>query len=537
VTSVGGTKLVHKRSGGRAWTETVWGGTAPGAEGTGSGCSAIEAKPSWQSVDDRSPAGCLNRTENDVSADGDPSTGVAVYDTYRTGGTLVTVGGTSVATPIITAVYALAGKPAKGTYPASYPYRHASDFNRVASGANGICESDRQYLCHGERGYNGPGGLGTPKGTGGFSSAGVAPVTVLDPGTQDIGAGQGLRLTVQSVDTDGSARSLSYRASGLPAGLSIGSAARSLNGTISGSVPATAGSYRVTVTAKDTRTGRTGTTRFSIYVIPSLAAPSLATSGQVVGGDDFDGSGCLSAAGETAGTEVQMEFCDDASVSQEWEYLPGAAPGAPATLSITAGICLGLSGSDAVLQSCNGSAGQQWEYLPTGVTSPTGAPTSVLYNPGSGRCLDGQSTGTAGERVIIAGCSEAASAYGQDWAIDAGFSIVAGTGRCIESSSSAAVTAACSAGDSSQSFEVTGGTISGPDGCLAETSLLSGHGTSWESCSGNAAINLGQGVWVPGPGGELINGYSGRCLDDVGSGDHLVQDDCYGLPGEEWALN
>ena len=115
VTAVGGTSL-STASNSRGWTETVW-GSSSGGEGTGSGCSADDAKPSWQT-----DTGCAKRTDNDVSAVADPNTGVAVYDTYSQGGWLE-VGGTSASSPIIASTFALAGTPAAGTYPSSYPYQ------------------------------------------------------------------------------------------------------------------------------------------------------------------------------------------------------------------------------------------------------------------------------------------------------------------------------------------------------------------------------------------------------------------------------
>ncbi|MDA8319870.1 MAG: S8 family serine peptidase, partial [Actinomycetota bacterium] len=108
VTAIGGTTLRRVPGTRRGWSESAW-GTPTGGPGTGSGCSAIEAKPSWQTADASAPNGCLNRTETDVSAVADPKTGVAVYDTYRFDG-WHQVGGTSAATPIITATYALAGR-------------------------------------------------------------------------------------------------------------------------------------------------------------------------------------------------------------------------------------------------------------------------------------------------------------------------------------------------------------------------------------------------------------------------------------------
>ena len=154
VTAVGGTSLT-KGGGARGWTETVW-------SGTGSGCSRFEAKPAWQHH-----KGCTHRIDNDVAAVADPSTGVAVYDTYDQGGWLE-VGGTSASSPIIASVFALAGVPTAGTYPSSYPYAHTSSLYDVTSGSNGSCPR-HPFLCNGEVGYDGPTGLGTPNGTTAFA--------------------------------------------------------------------------------------------------------------------------------------------------------------------------------------------------------------------------------------------------------------------------------------------------------------------------------------------------------------------------------
>jgi subtilase family serine protease len=157
VTAVGGTHLT-RASNTRGWTETVW-------SGAGSGCSAYIAKPSWQH-----DTGCSRRTVADVSAVADPNTGVAVYDTYGSGGWLV-FGGTSVAAPIIAGVYALAGNATAVNY-GSYPYSHTASLNDVTSGSNGRCTSRKNsssaYLCTGVTGYDGPSGLGTPNGTSAF---------------------------------------------------------------------------------------------------------------------------------------------------------------------------------------------------------------------------------------------------------------------------------------------------------------------------------------------------------------------------------
>jgi subtilase family serine protease len=148
VIGVGGTSLtsISPRE------ETAW-------SGAGSGCSKVYAKPSFQKGLNTA---CSMRAQADVSADADPYTGVAAYDTFHEGGWLV-FGGTSVATAIVASVSALEGNA--GADPPGSLYSHVSDLNDVTSGSNGTCGVP---LCTAGRGWNGPTGLGTPKGTAAF---------------------------------------------------------------------------------------------------------------------------------------------------------------------------------------------------------------------------------------------------------------------------------------------------------------------------------------------------------------------------------
>ncbi|MCT9077211.1 S53 family peptidase [Streptomyces fulvoviolaceus] len=162
VTSVGGTKL-STSSNSRGWTESVW--KTSSTEGTGSGCSSYDAKPSWQT-----DTGCTKRMISDVSAVADPATGVSVYDSYGSDGTgWNTYGGTSASSPIIASVYALGGTPGSSDYPAQYPYNAAgtSALNDVTSGNNGTCSTS--YYCTAGTGYDGPTGWGTPEGLDAFT--------------------------------------------------------------------------------------------------------------------------------------------------------------------------------------------------------------------------------------------------------------------------------------------------------------------------------------------------------------------------------
>lgn len=154
VTAVGGTTLLPILDG-IAVLETAW-------SDTGSGCSGYIAKPSWQH-----DALCKKRTVNDVAAIANPVPGVAVYDTYFSSSSdrgWNVYGGTSVSTPIIAGMYALAGN-GSSIDNASGLYAGTGSLNNIILGVNGLCLT---YLCTAGLGYNGPTGLGTPSGARAF---------------------------------------------------------------------------------------------------------------------------------------------------------------------------------------------------------------------------------------------------------------------------------------------------------------------------------------------------------------------------------
>ena len=164
VIAVGGTTLSPSTNS-RGWTESAWNSDGGAA---GSGCSAYIAKPAWQ----KDP-NCPGRTVADVSADADPNTGPAIYDSNpndQVGGWAI-VGGTSAASPFIAGVIALAGNPS-ALPNASYIYAHgnSANLNDAVGGNNdgegGDCGGD--YLCNALPGYDAPTGLGTPNGIGAF---------------------------------------------------------------------------------------------------------------------------------------------------------------------------------------------------------------------------------------------------------------------------------------------------------------------------------------------------------------------------------
>jgi len=154
VVGVGGTSVFKS---GSTYTERVW-------SGAGSGCGH-NAKPSWQNGADTH---CATKAVSDVSAAADPSNGgLIIYCGSVPGcGGFVQVGGTSEASPIIGAVFALSGKT--DGYPARYLYKKkkAKKFlNDITSGSNGSCGVP---VCTARTGWDGPSGMGTPKGVKAF---------------------------------------------------------------------------------------------------------------------------------------------------------------------------------------------------------------------------------------------------------------------------------------------------------------------------------------------------------------------------------
>lgn len=135
VIAVGATTLSEGGGGSRGWTETAV---------SGGGCSRYAKKPSWQK-----DHFCSTRTDVDVAFVGDPATGVAIYDTYGFNGWMV-VGGTSIGSAAIAAIYALAGNT-QGIENAEGLYANASELYDIPP-----------------EGYDEATGNGTPDGTAAF---------------------------------------------------------------------------------------------------------------------------------------------------------------------------------------------------------------------------------------------------------------------------------------------------------------------------------------------------------------------------------
>ncbi len=148
VAAVGGTTLTRDVTAQRGWTETAW-------ALSGSACATDNAAPLGQAS---LATHCQGRAVADIAAVADPLTGLY---TYGPDGWSV-AGGTSLASPIIAAIYALSGDT--HGYANEIPYAHPQHLNDITTGANGICK----HLCKAHKGWDGPTGLGTPVDIGSF---------------------------------------------------------------------------------------------------------------------------------------------------------------------------------------------------------------------------------------------------------------------------------------------------------------------------------------------------------------------------------
>jgi subtilase family serine protease len=158
VVAVGGTTVKASR-------ETAW-------AGGGSGCSLFEPANAWQtSLPNWGATGCgTHRATADVSADAGGASAAAVYDSISWNGVSsgwAGVYGTSLAAPIIASTFALAGGTAGAANASQIPYVQFNSTNShdITSGSNGSCGT---IMCNAGLGYDGPTGLGTPNGVGGF---------------------------------------------------------------------------------------------------------------------------------------------------------------------------------------------------------------------------------------------------------------------------------------------------------------------------------------------------------------------------------
>jgi hypothetical protein len=160
---------------------------------------------------------------------------------------------------------------------------------------------------------------------------------VTSPGAQSGAAGQAVSLQVQATDPQGDA--LTYTATGLPAGLTIGASTGKITGT-----PATAGTSSVTVTAKDPA-GNSGSATFA-WTITAAPADSTRTP--------INPAYTVNLTSNTSGTtwtgHQTVGFTNGSATAlpevylRLWDNYHGSCPSTPITVTnVTGGTAAALS--------------------------------------------------------------------------------------------------------------------------------------------------------------------------------------------------
>ena len=317
VIGVGGTTLVVDDTGARS-AETAW-------AGAGSGCSVYNAAPAWQSIPGNPCAG--KKAIADLSADADPNSGLAIYTTYQGQTGYWVFGGTSLASPLVAALYTIQGGYDATTLAGKYAWAAGTPYFDVTSGSNGTCSPS--VLCTAGTGWDGPTGRGsiaTVTAPPVLTTIAVSPpsASVQTGATQQFSATAkdqfGQPLSPQPTSTWSVSGGGSISSSGLfTAGSSVGGPF-----TVTASSGGVSGTASVTVTASPVLT--------SITVSPASATVQTGATQQfsATGKDQF---------GQPMSPQPSFTWSvsGGGSISSSGLFTAGSSAGGPFTVTATSG--------------------------------------------------------------------------------------------------------------------------------------------------------------------------------------------------------
>jgi serine protease len=232
----------------------------------------------------------------------------------------------------------------------------------TAGGAANLSLATGTFAMQGTWGNDGAAGAGACQFTHAIVGGGGGnTVTVTNPGNQTSTVGTAVSLQITATDS-ASGQTLTYSATGLPAGLSINSSTGLISGT-----PTTAATSNVTVTAKDT-TNASGSTSFSWTVNP--VGGGCSSPGNKIGNGGFE-TGSISPWSSTAG--VLNNSTAEPAHSGSWDaWLDGYGTTHTDTLSQSVTI---PSGCSATLTF--------WLHIDTAETTTTTAFDTLTVKLGS----------------------------------------------------------------------------------------------------------------------------------------------------------
>jgi GH25 family lysozyme M1 (1,4-beta-N-acetylmuramidase) len=340
-----------------------------------------------------------------------------------------------------------------------------------------------------------------------------AAITVASPGNRVSTAGSPVALRIAASGPDQSAGfGPSFKASGLPAGVSMDSTGR-MTGWVS-----RPGTFKVTVTASD-GLGGTGSTSFT-WTIRAAADSGFAGAIRQAGGT----AKCLNdpAASTANGTPVNLWTCTG-HANQNWTVVKDG------TIRVL-GKCLDVvgegkaNGTKLQIWACNsGDGGQLWQAGTDG----------QLVNPQSGKCLYVPvSKAVNGTQPVLWTCANVTTQPNEHWLRPAA-NVYSGTGRCLAASGTAAVAATCATTAAQHWTAQPDGTIRVGGKCLTEAGTTARSVLVIGSCSGAAATK-----WTMLSAGpiatELAGAAPGLCASVPPSGAALILQACAPTPATTW---
>jgi hypothetical protein len=217
---------------------------------------------------------------------------------------------------------------------------------------------------------DGAGGAGTCEASHPIvSNGGGNTVTVTNPGSQTGITGTAVSVQIHASDS-ASGQTLSYSASGLPAGLSIGTSTGLISGT-----PTAAGTSSVTVTATDT-TGASGSASFTWTISPGGGC----TPAQLIGNPGFE-TGSISPWTSTRRVLASTSQGVPAHSGSWLAWLGGYGAAHTDRLAQTVSIpatCQSANFSFWLYIKTNEPANAAYDTLKLQVLSPSGAVLSTL---------------------------------------------------------------------------------------------------------------------------------------------------------------
>lgn len=166
VVAAGGTSVTRTNG---VWNTTAW-------SGAGSGCSAFDSATTGEAHNAVVTATCQGKKPTaDVAALADPNTGLQVY-VPGPNGAWYAGGGTSLAAPLVAAIYALAANHTAPFAPFATAAARPNLFADVTTGSTSGCPAGSGVRCTAAPGWDGPTGLGSPLAPAAFTATGTGAV-------------------------------------------------------------------------------------------------------------------------------------------------------------------------------------------------------------------------------------------------------------------------------------------------------------------------------------------------------------------------